>query len=100
MTARCLSQIVTYDAYNKAEAFLTQPLLMVAGSEAGSKWMSDDLIKRAGSKRKELYIVKGANHMSMYDGERYIDEAILKLAPFFKESLFGATKLAGSAAAD
>ena len=68
MTARSLNQIITYDAYNKAEAFLTQPLLMVVGSEAGSKWMSDDLIKRAGSRTKELYIVKGANHMSMYDG--------------------------------
>ena len=100
MTARSLNQIITYDAYNKAEGFLTQPLLMVAGSEAGSKWMSDDLIKRAGSKRKEMYIVKGANHMSMYDGEKYIDEAISKLAPFFKESLSGTTKSAGSAAAD
>ncbi len=83
MTARSLNQIITYDAYNKAEAFLTQPLLMVVGSEAGSKWMSDDLIKRAGSRTEELYIVKGANHMSMYDGKNYIDEAISKLAPFF-----------------
>lgn len=87
MTARSLNQIITYDAYNKAEAFLTQPLLMVVGSEAGSKWMSDDLIKRAGSRTKELYIVKGANHMSMYDGKNYIDEAISKLAPFFESNL-------------
>jgi hypothetical protein len=42
-TARSLNQIITYDAYNKAEAFLTQPLQIVAGSVAGSKWMSDDL---------------------------------------------------------
>jgi len=49
--------------------------------------MSDDLIKRAGSGKKELYIVKGANHMSMYDGKNYIDEAISKLAPFFKSNL-------------
>lgn len=40
MTARSLNQIITYDAYNKAEAFLTQPLQIVAGSVAGSKWMS------------------------------------------------------------
>ena len=87
MTARSLNQVITYDAYNKAEAFLTQPLLMVVGSEAGSKWMSDDLMKRAGSNKKDMHIVKGANHMSMYDGEKYIDEAISKLAPFFKEGL-------------
>jgi fermentation-respiration switch protein FrsA (DUF1100 family)/tetratricopeptide (TPR) repeat protein len=98
MTARSLNQIITYDAYNKAGAFLTQPLLMVVGSEAGSKWMSDDLMKRAGSKKKELYIVKGANHMSMYDGKNYIEEAASKLAPFFKENLSGATKAAGGSA--
>jgi hypothetical protein len=54
---------------------------------AGSKWMSDDLMKRAGSKKKEMYIVKGANHMSMYDGKNYIDEAVSKLTPFFKFNL-------------
>jgi len=45
-TARSLTQIITYDAYNKAEAFFTQPLLAVVGSAAGSKWMSEDLIRR------------------------------------------------------
>jgi hypothetical protein len=37
MTTRSLNQIITYDAFNKAEAFFTQPLLLVAGSVAGSK---------------------------------------------------------------
>lgn len=87
MSARSLDQIITYDAYNKAEAFFTQPLLTVVGSEAGSKWMSDDLIKRAASKEKNMYIVKGANHMSMYDGEKYMNEAVSQLAPFFKKNL-------------
>ncbi|WP_200977950.1 alpha/beta hydrolase [Echinicola sp. 20G] len=86
-TTRNLTQIITYDAYNKAEAFLTQPLLMVAGNNAGSKWMSDDLIERAASKDKKLYVVEGANHMSMYDNQEYIDEAIDQLAPFFKGNL-------------
>lgn len=86
-TARNLTQIITYDAYHKAEAFLTQPLLMVVGSDAGSKWMSDDLIARAASANKNLYIVEGANHMSMYDGENHINEAISQLTPFFKENL-------------
>ncbi|MGL5235989.1 MAG: alpha/beta hydrolase, partial [Empedobacter falsenii] len=43
-TLRSLTQIITYDAYNKAEAFFTQPLLAIVGSVAGSAWMSDDLI--------------------------------------------------------
>ena len=87
MTARSLDQIITYDAYNKAESFLTQPLLTVVGSQAGSKWMSDDLMKRAGTADKRQYIVEGANHMSMYDGEAYINEAVGQLAPFFRNKM-------------
>jgi fermentation-respiration switch protein FrsA (DUF1100 family) len=87
MTARSLDQIITYDAFNKAEAFFTQPLLTVVGSKAGSKWMSDDLMRRAGTKDKRMYVVEGTNHMSMYDGEKYINEAIGQLAPFFKAKL-------------
>ncbi len=85
--ARNLTQIVTYDAYNKAEAFLTQPVLAVAGSKAGSKWMSDDLIARAASKDKKMYVVEGADHMDLYDGIKYVDEAVLQLAPFFQAKL-------------
>ncbi|HRF07186.1 MAG TPA: alpha/beta hydrolase [Xanthobacteraceae bacterium] len=87
MTARSLDQIIPYDAYNKAEAFLTQPLQIVAGSEAGSKWMSDDLLKRAASKDKAMHVVKGSNHMQLYDGEKEIAEAISVLGPFFKKHL-------------
>lgn len=87
MTARSLDQIITYDAYNKAEAFFVQPLLTIVGSEAGSKWMSDDLMHRAATSDKQQYVVQGANHMSMYDGEAYIEEAISQLAPFFGSRL-------------
>ncbi len=86
-TLRNLTQIITYDAYNKAEAFFTQPLLAVVGSNAGSAWMSENLIERAASKDKTKYIVEGANHMSLYDGENYVQEAISQLAPFFKKNL-------------
>lgn len=87
MTKRSLDQIIPYDAYHKAEAFFTQPLLTVVGSQAGSKWMSDDLMQRAGTKDKRQHVVEGANHMSLYDGEAYVDEAVGQLAPFFKDKL-------------
>ncbi|WP_421222414.1 alpha/beta hydrolase [Aeromonas enteropelogenes] len=85
--ARNLNQIITYDAYHKAEAFLTQPILAVAGSVAGSKWMSDDLLARAASTDKTLHVVEGANHMSLYDVPRYVDEAVAQLVPFFLRTL-------------
>lgn len=86
-TARSLSQIIPYDAFTNADAFLTQPLLMVAGDSAGSKWMSDDLLKRAASKDKQLYVVKGSNHMKLYDVAQYVDEAVSVLVPFFSKCL-------------
>ena len=97
-TARSLNQIITYDAFNMAEVFLTQPLFIVAGTVAGSKWMSDDLYQRAASKNKNFHVVEGANHMSLYDVPQYVDEAVSKLAPFFKANLSGATQSATASA--
>ncbi|GBL58933.1 MULTISPECIES: alpha/beta hydrolase [Pseudomonas] len=87
MTARSLPQIITYDAYHKAEAFLTQPLQIVAGTLAGSKWMSDDLLARTASQDKHMHLIEGANHMSLYDKQPYVDEAVSVLAGFFKSRL-------------
>jgi len=70
-----------------AEVFLTQPLQIVAGSVAGSKWMSDDLYSRAASKDKKFHVVEGSNHMQLYDVPKYVDEAVSVLAPFFKSKL-------------
>ncbi|MGE8377111.1 MAG: alpha/beta hydrolase [Sphingobacterium sp.] len=86
-TLRSLTQIITYDAYNKAEAFFTQSLLAIVGSVAGSAWMSDDLLKIAATSDKTKYVIEGANHMSLYDRENYVNEAISQLAPFFLEKL-------------
>lgn len=86
-TLRSLTQLITYDAYNFAEAYLTQPLQIVAGSEAGSKWMSDDLFERAASEDKAFHVVEGANHMQLYDGAQFVDEAVSILAPFFQEKI-------------
>ncbi|MDH0893060.1 MULTISPECIES: alpha/beta hydrolase [unclassified Pseudomonas] len=87
MTARSLPQIITYDAYHKAEAFLTQPLQIVAGTQAGSKWMSDDLLARAASSDKSMHLIEGANHMSLYDKQPYVNEAVSVLADFFQSRL-------------
>ncbi len=86
-TLRSLNQIITYDAYHMAEVYLTQPLLIVAGGVAGSKWMSDDLFARAAGQDKTLHVVEGANHMDLYDGPAFVEEAVSVLAPFFHRTL-------------
>lgn len=77
------------DAYHLAEAFLTQPILAVAGSVAGSKWMSEALLAHATSTDKTLHVVDGANHMSLYDVPQYVNESVSQLAPFFRAKLAG-----------
>jgi fermentation-respiration switch protein FrsA (DUF1100 family) len=86
-TARSLTQLALWDALSMVDLFLTQPLLIIAGGNAGSKWMSDQLYERAASKNKAYHVVEGAGHMSLYDIPQYVEEALGKLAPFFKASL-------------
>lgn len=88
-TVRSLNQLVTYDAFHLAKDFLTQPLLMVAGSEAGTKFHSDDLVKEVQgiSQDAQVYVVKGSNHFDLYDKPNQVDEAISKLVPFYEKYL-------------
>ncbi|MET7860396.1 alpha/beta hydrolase [Streptomyces sp. NPDC005318] len=68
------------------EDLLTQPILVVAGSEAGSLWMSTELHGRACGPKK-LQVVEGGTHMDFYDVPKYVDRAVAEATPFFKEHL-------------
>jgi fermentation-respiration switch protein FrsA (DUF1100 family) len=80
------SYMVAFTGFDRIDQLLTQPLMVVAGSEAGSLWHSRELHARAATKDKELFIVPGATHMDLYDGAGS-DVAMNKLSPFFKRSL-------------
>ena len=41
----------------------------------------------AASTDKQFHVVEGANHMSLYDVPKYVDEAVSVLAPFFLDRL-------------
>ncbi|NIY49256.1 alpha/beta hydrolase [Cedecea colo] len=86
-TTRSLAQLITYDAFSHADVFLTQPLLVIAGSEAGTRWMTEAIYQRAASQKKTIHIVNGATHIAMYDKPDYVAEATDKFAPFFSENL-------------
>lgn len=87
LPARSLTQLVTYDAFNYAEAFLVQPLQIVVGSESGCRWMSEDIYNRAASTDKHIHIVDGANHMDLYDIPQYVEETASVIVPFFRKHL-------------
>lgn len=61
-----------------------RPLLFITGDQAHSKEFSEDAYKKA-SEPKELYYVKGAGHVDLYDRTNLIP--FDKLENFFKENL-------------
>ncbi|MEU3620486.1 alpha/beta hydrolase [Streptomyces sp. NPDC006872] len=46
-----IANIYAFDAFHQVETLLTQPLLMVAGSRAGSLWQAEQLLPRANAPR-------------------------------------------------
>ena len=65
-----------------------QPLLMIAGDVSDTRYMTDDAIKKAtGTKDKEIYLVKGAQHIETYWVPKYVNEEAAKLQEFFGKYL-------------
>ncbi|GAB3350242.1 alpha/beta hydrolase [Amycolatopsis echigonensis] len=83
---KSVSRIFTFDAFHLVEELLTQPVLIVAGSDAGSLWMSTELHGRVRSPKK-LVVVEGGTHMDFYDVPKYVDRALAEAVPFFRENL-------------
>lgn len=79
-----VDKIYSFSAFDRIDSLLTQPLLMIAGSDAGSLWHSQRGVKLAKGS-KELYVVKGGTHMSLYD--RDVVKALPKLKEFFNKNL-------------
>jgi fermentation-respiration switch protein FrsA (DUF1100 family) len=76
---------VGFNAFDVVDTLLTQPLLVIAGDEAGSLWHSRELYAKAPGP-KELFLIKGAAHMDLYDGQGAV-AAVNKMVPFFKKNL-------------
>ena len=85
------SYMVSFTGFDRVDSLLTQPLLIVAGSKAGSLWHSQELHAKAAGP-KELFIVDGATHMDLYDGKG-ADVVMTKLSPFFKGKLSSDVRL-------
>lgn len=77
-------KLSAFSAFDRVDTLLTQPLFLIAGSDAGSLWQSQKVYKMA-KVSKDLYIVKGGTHMSLYDKD--VNKAIPKLAEFFSKKL-------------
>ncbi len=81
-----LDKMASFTALDQVDSMLIQPALFIAGSSAGSLWHSQEAFQKAKGD-KELFIVDGATHMTLYDGKEHVAIAMGKLSPFFKRTL-------------
>jgi len=83
--------VLTTDTFHLTEKLLTQPLqIIVGGGQAGAFGSYRDgfeLLGKARSERKDLFIVPGATHYDLYDKPDCVDQAVEKLKVFYSENL-------------
>ncbi|WP_439510261.1 alpha/beta hydrolase [Marinimicrobium koreense] len=78
---------MNFDAATNMD-LIDQPLLMIAGSEAGSLYMSQDAFKEADqAESRELMLIDGATHIETYWKPEYVNQAVDKLTQFFNKTL-------------
>ena len=86
-TMSSLLDLIRWDATDQIE-LITVPLLMIAGSEADTRYLSEEAFAKAsGTQDKELFLIEGAQHIETYWVPEYVDVAINKLAGFFGNKL-------------
>ncbi|MGV9292649.1 alpha/beta hydrolase [Amycolatopsis sp. NPDC003676] len=81
---------VGWDAFNRAEVLLTQPLLVVVGDKPGAFGSYRDgleIVRRARSEKKELVVAEGWSHYDLYDKPEPVKIALERLVPFYRENL-------------
>lgn len=84
---KCLLDLVDFDARRNMN-LITQPLLMMAGSEADTLYMTKDCFELAtGTSDKELFIVEGARHIATYYEPEFVKQEVQKLLEFFGKNL-------------
>lgn len=82
-TTSSLMDLMTWDATDQIE-LINQPLLMMSGSKADTKYMTDEaFIKATNAKNKELFLIDGATHIQTYWKPEYVSQAVIKLIEFF-----------------
>ena len=86
-TMSSLLDLMAFDATDQLE-LIDVPLLMIAGSEADTRYMSEDALPKAtGTDDKELFLIDGAQHIETYWVDKYVDAVLDKLTTFYARTI-------------
>ena len=79
-----------FHPFEHMEWIAPRPLLMIVGDEADTMHFSEDAVAQANTAenaRAELSVIHGASHMDLYYKDRFVDEAVSRLAAFYDANL-------------
>lgn len=86
-TTSSLLDLMNFDAQSNME-LINQPLLMMAGTKADSRYMTESAFNKAtGTANKELFLIEGATHIETYWVPRYVDQAMSRIDAFFDKNI-------------
>lgn len=85
-TWKSVELVAGFDAFRFAGMIAPRPLLMIAGSEATTLWMTEEAMEKAKGP-KELFIIDGATHVDLYDKMEFVAPAVEKLLAFYNANL-------------
>ena len=86
-TTESFLKLMAFDVEDRMD-LVNQPLLMIAGTDADTLYMTKDAFEKAtNTENKELYLIKGATHIKTYWKEEYVNEAVNKLKDFYAKNL-------------
>ena len=86
-TTESLMHLMAFDVDDRMD-LIDQPLLMMAGDIADTKYMTDSAFEKAvNAKSKELFLIEGATHIRTYWVPEYVEKAAAKLKEFFAQNL-------------
>ena len=86
-TTESLMHLMAFDVDDRMD-LIDQPLLMMAGDIADTKYMTDSAFEKAvNAKSKELFLIDGATHIRTYWVPAYVEKAASKLKVFLAENL-------------
>lgn len=81
-----LQDLMSFDAEDAA-ALIEQPLLMIVGEVADTRYMTEAIFEKVSSADKTLKLIPGASHIDAYWKPEYVDAEETALVEFFGRAL-------------
>lgn len=86
-TMSSLLDLMSFDVTDQIQ-LIDKPLLMIAGSKADTRYMTDEAFPKAtGTEDKELFLIEGATHIETYWVDEYVDATLGKLTAFYDRTI-------------